>query len=66
MCCIHMYIFVRIYIYTYMLYYIYYDILCSMYVYIYYINTSGVDMLGNVNEYILFFLFIMKTLKFFT
>ena len=46
-----------------MLYYIYYDILCSMY--IYYINTSGVDILGNANACILFFLFILKTLKFF-
>ena len=65
-CVAYICIYLCVYIYTYMLYYIYYDILCSMYVYIYYINTSRVDMLGNVNEYILFFLFIMKTLKFFT
>ena len=65
-CVAYICIYLCVYIYTYMLYYIYYDILCSMYVYIYYINTSGVDMLGNVNECILFFLFIMKTLKFFT
>ena len=62
--CIYFCVYIYIYIYIcYIIYIMIYYVVCM---YIYYINTSGVDMLGNVNECILFFLFIMKTLKFFT